>query len=468
MGECGISLFDVVPRSSTAFHENEGSCPLGDVRRTEILSLDFIPGDVRKMMERFFSSGFDVWLVGGALRDFLLGKAPKDWDLATSAPPGKVIELFERVVPVGIRHGTVQIHTASRDVEVTSCAIPGREGILADLARRDFTVNAMALSFPEGEMLDPHEGRRDLQGLVLRAVGDARLRFREDPLRILRAARLVASYDFTVQPETMEAMKNEVSGIERVAGERIREEITKLLVGCRMIESFDVMVRTGTLWKILPEMKCCGENSHQRDDILDHTIYTLASSPRRLRVRLAALFHDLAPYTSSSQAHRKVRSRDQFKHGALIAATVMKRWRMSNRQIGEVVGVLENQVPDGFGAWSPAQVRRFMARAGVKYLDDILDLAEADLACRGSREDTVEDVRLLRSKILAHLKERPVLDLADLAVDGEDVMRVIGFDPGPRVGFVLRKLHEAVLDNPALNRRDVLMDMIRQIFSMDS
>lgn len=113
-------------------------------------------------------------------------------------------------------------------------------------------------------------------------------------------------------------------------------------------------------------------------------------------------------------------------------------------------------------------MRRFMARAGVKYLDDILDLAEADLACRGSREDTVEDVRLLRSKILAHLKERPVLDLADLAVDGEDVMRVIGFDPGPRVGFVLRKLHEAVLDNPALNRRDVLMDMIRQIFSMDS
>ncbi|HTY21721.1 MAG TPA: hypothetical protein VMC85_01225, partial [Desulfomonilaceae bacterium] len=148
---------------------------------------DFIPGDVRQILLHFVEKGFDVWLVGGALRDLLRGWIPKDWDLVTNATPPQVMTLFSRVIPIGVRHGTVQIHSGQRTIEATSCPAAGPEGILADLKRRDFTVNALALSYPEGQLIDPFGGQNDLLSLTLRAVGDARARFYEDPLRTLRA-----------------------------------------------------------------------------------------------------------------------------------------------------------------------------------------------------------------------------------------------------------------------------------------
>ena len=135
--------------------------------------LAFVPPDVIGAMERIFDAGFDVWLVGGALRDILLNVGPKDWDLATSAGPEQIMKIFPRVIPVGIRHGTVQVHTKARDIEVTSFEPGGMEGILKDLGRRDFTINALALSFPDGILIDPHEGRADIRKKIIRAVGDA-------------------------------------------------------------------------------------------------------------------------------------------------------------------------------------------------------------------------------------------------------------------------------------------------------
>ena len=149
--------------------------------------LSLVPLDIIRAMEKISDAGFDVWLVGGALRDLLLKVKPKDWDLATSSSPEQIMKVFPRVIPVGIRHGTVQVHTKTRDIEVTSFEPRGSEGILRDLGRRDFTINALALSFPDGILIDPYDGRVDIKKKLIRAVGNARSRFAEDPLRIVRA-----------------------------------------------------------------------------------------------------------------------------------------------------------------------------------------------------------------------------------------------------------------------------------------
>ncbi|MCE5335744.1 MAG: CCA tRNA nucleotidyltransferase, partial [Desulfobacteraceae bacterium] len=218
------------------------------------LGLGFVPEDVLKVMKKIRDAGFDVWLVGGALRDYFLGNLPKDWDLATSAGPESIMKLFPKVVPVGIRHGTVQVHLRSRDIEVTSFHPPGEAGILKDLGRRDLTMNSLALSYPEGILIDPHHGRADIKTGLIRAVGEARERFSEDPLRIVRTARMAGNYGFEVHPATFEAMREESETLERVSGERIRDELCKILMSRHIVEAFDLLRRSWALGKMLPEL----------------------------------------------------------------------------------------------------------------------------------------------------------------------------------------------------------------------
>ncbi len=424
-----------------------------------------VPPDVLAIAQRLHESGFGVWFVGGALRNLLLGKMPKDWDLATSASPRQVMGLFARVIPVGIRHGTVRVHWNGTQVELTSVP-PGEDGgIMSDLGRRDFTVNAMALTYPDGILLDPHHGRKDLRSKTLRAVGDARARFREDPLRIVRACRLVSQYGFRVHRVSVRSMKEETEGLELVASERIRDEMFQLIQGEGIKDAFELMRVGGILKKVLPELAPVGGDAERRrreQDVYRHTIAVVRACPPRLTLRLAALFHELGSCCAVANGNCPTRSPELFRKSAKAAVQVLARWRASGRQIREVAALVANQIPNGIRGWSPGSLRRFIAQWVFASPEDVLDLALADRICSGGSDQLLEELSWFRTRALEILESGEAVTVRDLAVDGRDVMESLGLRPGPSVAIVLNNLLDMVIEDPSLNERKILMDFLKR------
>jgi tRNA nucleotidyltransferase (CCA-adding enzyme) len=428
------------------------------------LESSFIPYDVREIMDRIIGHDFDAWIVGGALRDHMLGLPPRDWDIGTDAAPEHIMKLFRKVVPIGIRHGTVEVITGTRSVEVTTFPAAGKRGLLEDLARRDFTVNAMAYSSRTGELLDPHGGARDLELLTLRAVGDPRMRFREDPLRTLRAGRFVSVYGFRIDGSTHEAIGDEVQGIGRVAAERIREEMFKMVLGEHVVDAFECMGPSGVLMEVLPEL--AEEEPHGSSSFspFEQTVRIVSRSPRRLPVRLAALFHGISkPVPPEAGGKAESQAALSCEADALTASRIMERWRCSNKLTRDVMILVLNRLPRGCEAMSDAQIRHFIARAGEEHVGDLLDLYRAERLAESDDEKSMKELDLLRTRIYFQLTENPAFKIESLAVDGRDVMEVLGLGPGPAIGHILRRLHRAVLEDPGINERNILMDYIKNM-----
>lgn len=417
-----------------------------------------IPPDVRAVLRTLTERGHKVWLVGGALRDAFLGIQPKDWDLATTAHPDQVMPLFPHVVPLGIRHGTVQVHTGERAIEITSLGDTGEEGIVRDLGRRDFTLNAMALAYPDGSLLDLHGGRRDLQTGTLRGVRDPAARFREDPLRTLRVGRLVSVYGFHLEEWTRRALTETACELDSVAPERIREEVYRLLTGDHVEEGIAAM-REGGVWQVvLPEL--------DRDAIFEHAAAVTSTSPARLRLRLAAFLHGVGcPERSDcggglDGAHRYP-CFAAAEQSASMAEGALVRWRASHRDTREVGHIIRHQLPPSAARWTDGALRRWLAALGPGFLEDCLDLARAEalVSNSGSALDGLETLRLRVSSLL---RQNPPLTIRQLAVTGGDVMRVLHLDPGPLVGRLLRRLHDRVLEDPDRNTAAALFDLLEQ------
>ena len=406
-----------------------------------------VPPTVRRIMKRLRQKGHGIWLVGGAVRDMMRGVPPKDWDLITEASPERVSALFPRVVPVGLRHGTVTVHMDRMDVEVTS--LPEGGDLAGDLARRDFTINAMALSFPGYALSDPWDGRGDLARKRIRATGSAQQRFREDPLRPLRGARFASTLGFSVEVRTLEAMKESAPLLKSVAGERIREEMMALLMGVNVLGALEIAKDAGLLEQILPEL---GRGPDSRR--LRHTLRTVSESPPRLRVRLAALFHALGG----------LEARDA-RESARLTEEVMSRWRFPRRESEAVQKLVEQQESIYRSSWTDGDVRRFMARAGRDFVEDLLDLASARIRWRPGGREAVKAIESLRDRAREELLEDPPLETNRLALTGRDVMRILHLPPGPRVGEILRELHEDVLEHPRWNRQDLLEEILRKRYA---
>ncbi|MCE5242526.1 MAG: hypothetical protein ABFD98_16135 [Syntrophobacteraceae bacterium] len=412
-----------------------------DTAEDSNVSLQSVPADVLKVIDRLFRSGFAVYVVGGALRDLRLGLAPKDWDLATDALPEQVAAIFPRIVPIGIRHGTVMVLTKQREIEVTTFS--GSKGILGDLGRRDFTMNALALSYPEEILLDPHDGQIDLRKQTLRAVGDARSRFAEDPLRTLRAARFVSTYGLHVEPGTLDAIACMAESIGTTAAERVREEIFKLLSGENLLEAFDLMQGSGLLRKILPELAFLGSPPppcRDGNSTYSHTATVIRCCPPSSRIRTAALLHSIPG----------------------SAPTVLNRWKASARLTREIVALTADQIPSAAGSWTDAQLRRYIARIGLDLLPDALDLASAHERSLGFDPTEPGGTQELRMRISRQIEQRVPFDIKNLAIDGHDVVKILAIKPGSLVGDILRRLHQKVLDDPALNRKEILVEFLRK------
>lgn len=432
---------------------------------TEVFS--HMPETVKDVARRIAAAGYSLWLVGGAVRDHLLGKAPGDWDFSTNAPPESIHRVLSppyRLVTFGLRHGTLHVVTPDGPVEITSWAAHGRDGIFKDLERRDFTVNAMAVSYPDGVFLDPFGGRKDLGAGKLRGVVDPPARFREDPLRLLRAARMVACFGFRVNRGTFEAMRGAAPGLAQAAAERIRDELWKLLTGPHAMDGLELCRRTGLTAVFFPELLegwRKRQNHYHCHDIYRHTVLCVGFSPPRLRVRLAALLHDIG----KPRVRKKVRGIYRFygheELSARMASEILSRWLTPKKLGEEVVTLVENHMVHSTDRWKDGAVRRLIQRVGEPLLEDLLDLIRADRLAHGTEDDPVGEVERLAARIRRILDEKPPLTEKALAVDGRDVMAVTGVPQGPEVGRILKRALAVVVRDPSKNTRPFLMQWLR-------
>lgn len=417
--------------------------------------------------------------MGGALRDVAAGRPAPDWDLATSSLPEDTAALFEDAVYEN-RFGTVAVRRAGEEFEITTFRsdhdyadhrrphrIEFGTSIERDLARRDFTMNALAwgragdaAASPDPGLVDPFGGLADIAAGTIRAVGDARLRFEEDALRILRAIRFATTIGWTIEPETLAAIRETAPLVAHLSGERIAAELTKILradqpsVGLRLLEETGAL---GAISADLAAQRGIAQRKLPGDDLWDHTMRTVDAAPAdRPIVRLAALVHDIGKPATAADGH--FIGHDSV--GADLAGALLDRLHVPVATRTRVVHLVRNHMFRYEPAWRDAAIRRFLAKVGPSAIEDLLALREADNVGSGVARDA-DDLAGLRARIGAELAAGPILDRSALAIDGADLIDELGMTPGPAVGRVLAALFERVVENPGLNERDTLLGLAR-------
>ncbi len=447
-----------------------------------------VPEPVLAVCKRLTEGGFQAWVVGGCVRDVIRGIEAHDWDVATSADPDVVQRLFRRTIPTGVQHGTVTVLSPvagggdPMPIEVTTFRGEGAYtdarrpdsvtfGVTLeeDLSRRDFTMNAMAFD-PVGEDLaDPFGGRADLGARLIRAVGDPVARFREDGLRVMRAIRFAAVLEFALEPATEAAIPQALDQLARVSTERVRDEMVKLLGARRPSVGLEIAERTGILKVILPELVegvGVAQNRYHAFDVWRHTLATVDGTEGDSIRRMAALLHDVAKPRTAAPKPDAPGEFTFYRHdqiGAELADEILRRLRFSNKERERVVGVVANHMfwytPD----WSDATVRRFVKRVGEEGMQDLFAVRAGDVVGRGRGEDPEVELGELRGRVEKVLAEDQALSIGDLAVSGGDVMQVLGVQPGPIIGEVLRAILEKVIEDPSLNERETLLALIPEV-----
>jgi tRNA nucleotidyltransferase (CCA-adding enzyme) len=439
-----------------------------------------IPASVTELLSELWAAGHAAFVVGGSLRDALLARPAHDWDLATDARPDRLQELYPDAIYEN-RFGTVvvrregvgyEITTFRSDHEYVDHRRPGRvefgDRIEDDLARRDFTVNAMAwgaagatpvagrTARAEPGFVDPYDGRADVRAHVLRAVGEPLARFHEDALRMVRAVRLAAVLDFTVEPATLGAIAAHADLAAHLSGERVAAELDKLLAAPRPSVGLRLMADTGLLDVVLPELalqRGLAQDKIPGDDLLDHTLRTVDAAPAdHPIVRLAALLHDLGKPATLADGH----FHGHEVVGAGMAADLLRRLRMPRATIERVELLVRHHMFSYQSTWGDAAVRRFIGRIGRHALDELFELRAADnvgSGLPGLSSDLVE----LRRRVTEQLEARVALDLRDLAINGDDLIEELGAAPGPTIGIVLDTLLERVIADPDVNDRPTLL-----------
>lgn len=441
--------------------------------------IDLVPEDVLGICRRLREYGKRGWIVGGCVRDLLRGQPAKDWDVATDARPDEVMRIFHKVIPTGLQHGTVTVVIRHEHYEVTTLRGEGAysdgrrpdkvefvEDIVADLARRDFTINAIALDPVDGHIIDPFGGRTDLAARLVRAVGDARERFFEDGLRILRGARFAATLECTIAPDTEHAMTEERSHqtFRRVSAERVRDEWMKSMKARRPSVAFHLMRRTGILDITCPEVAATigfGQDKRHAHDLWDHTMECLDACDPDPILRVAALLHDIGKPRAQAMG-------EETPHaliGAEMAETIATRMRFSNEERAHITALVRHHVIRYAETWTDAMVRRWIRAVSVPLLKDLQRLAIADLKGKGTDvSKELAGLEHLRERVNRQLATGVVLSPKDLVLRGGEMMKTLSIPPGPVVGDILQLLVEIVTDEPADNTQDKLMEHARRLW----
>ncbi len=423
----------------------------------------------------FRENGYQLYLVGGAVRDYLLGKENHDADFTTDAEPGEVKSLFRRTIDTGIKHGTVTVRFRGRQYEVTTFRTEGEyrdsrhpesvhfvRSLEEDLKRRDFTINAFAASLPDGRIIDLHDGMKDLRRKTIRAIGDPEERFSEDALRMMRAARFSSQLGFRIARDTEKAMSDLHATISRVSEERIKEELWKLIDGRDPAAGLEAMRRTGIMDTLLPELSaCCGfeQGGMHSEDLYEHLLLALSAACERkypLQVKLAALFHDIGKRETRAPGNdRKWTFHRHDEVSADITDRIFRRLKTSNDEREEVCHLIRCHMFSYTPDWTDSAVRRFINRVGLGNIDPLFQLRLCDIAATKGQKGNPSALFAFAARINEELRKENALTLRDLRIDGRR-LKEIGIAPGPAMGRILAALLDEVIEDPDRNSAEYL------------
>jgi poly(A) polymerase/tRNA nucleotidyltransferase (CCA-adding enzyme) len=446
-----------------------------------------LPAEILIALARFEQSGFEAWVVGGCVRDLLLGRKPKDWDIATNATPEQIQELFEKTFYTN-EFGTVGIvneemgEEALRVIEVTPYRLEGKysdarrpdsvtfgKKIEEDLKRRDFTINALAYNPTQG-LLDLFEGIEDLEKRLLRAVGDPTERFSEDALRILRAVRISAELDFAIEEKTEAAMATCANQLEKISKERVRDEFIRIVNSAQPMKALILSQKLGILHFIAPELEegiGIDQNQAHKYDVFEHNMRALQHAADKGwdgDIRLAALFHDVGKPISRRWSDEK---RDWTFHGhevvgAKMTRKTLERLKFTRETIEKVSKLVRWHMffsdPDKI---TLSAVRRIIRNVGPENIEDLVKLRICDRIGTGRPKEQPFRLRMYQSMIEQALRDP--ISVGMLKIDGARAMEVTREKPGRRIGWFLHALLEEVLDDPSKNTAEYLENRVLEL-----
>ncbi|MCK4592387.1 HD domain-containing protein [Candidatus Parcubacteria bacterium] len=450
-----------------------------------------IPKEIRSIIEKLEKSGFEAYVVGGPVRDFLLEKMPKDWDVTTNAKPEEIQKVFPESF-YNNKFGTVTVinkdakDESLKNVEITTYridvgysdkrhpdAIKFTPSLEEDLARRDFTVNAMALRIKNQEsriknyeIIDLFGGREDLKSKIIRAVGDPGARFNEDALRMLRAIRFSSQLGFEIEKNTFKAIQKNNSLLKFISQERIRDEFEKIILSDRAYEGIEFLRVSGLLSFIVPELEKgigVSQNRHHIYTIYEHLILSLKHCPsKKLEVRLAALFHDIAKPQTKAGIGPDSTFYNHDLVGAKFARKILTRLKFSNKTIEKVSLLVKNHMfYYNVDEVSEAGVRRLIRRTGKENLKDLMDLRIADRL--GSGVPKAKPYKLRHLEYLIEKVSKDPVSAKMLKVNGQDIMKILNTKPGPKIGAILKVLLSEVIEEPDKNTKEYLEKRVEEL-----
>ena len=437
-----------------------------------------MPENANRIIHTLQDAGYEAYIVGGCVRDAVLGKEPDDWDITTSAKPMEVKSLFDRTIDTGLLHGTVTVMFGREGYEVTTYRVDGKYedhrrpnsvtftgNLIEDMKRRDFTINAMAYNDDDG-IVDHFHGIKDLDAHIIRCVGEPSERFDEDALRILRALRFSAQLDFEIDERTKEAIRNQAQYLKDISAERIAVELTKLLMSDnpeRLVTAYEL----GVTKIVLPEFDTMMEtpqvNKHHAYNVGEHTVRVIKEVPKDKALRWAALLHDVAkPLTHTNDGVS-----DHFyghnEKGVEIAGRVLKRLKFDNATIDRVKRLVYWH---DYGMKEMPKIRSFrraLNKMGADLFEDFAYIKRADILAQSDykRSEKLEKLEGLKEYYREIVEKKQCVTVKELAVTGKDLI-AMGMEPGPGIGEVLNKLLDRVLDEPELNEREKLMEIAKE------
>ena len=443
-----------------------------------------IPKNVKMILDTMHEAGYEAYIVGGCVRDVLLGRVPGDWDITTNALPQQTKKLFKRTVDTGIEHGTVTVMVGKEGYEITTYRIDGKyedsrhpsevtftRDLTEDMRRRDFTINAMAYNEEEG-LIDRFEGVKDLENKIIRCVGSPMERFSEDALRIMRAVRFAAQLDYEIEDETKEAIKELAPNLKNISAERIQTELVKLLLSDHP-EKLKLAYELGITKVVLPEFDKCMEtpqvNKHHMYNVGDHTLVTLQNIRADKVLRLTMLMHDMGkPATISVDEQGVNHFYGHEEAGYQIAKEIFRRLKFDRDTMDRVCNLVLYH--DDRYEPKPRNIRRAMNRVGetdypllfeIRYADT---MAQSDYL-RAEKLALLEETKAVYREII---ERNDCTNLKSLAVNGRDLIE-LGISPGKELGKILNNMLMDVLDEPTHNTKEYLLEpeRLRKQFMKD-
>lgn len=444
----------------------------------------FVPYDVKYIINELYKNKFDAFIVGGCLRDLLLDLEPKDYDIATSAKPDNVMSLFNKTIPTGIKHGTVTVVINNNNYEVTTFRTEGDyldnrhpssvdfvTDIREDLSRRDFTVNALAYNDKLG-LIDYFNGINDLKNKIIRCVGHADKRFKEDALRMLRAIRFSCQLGFKIENKTFEAIINNANLIKNISKERIRDELCKILISSSPSKGIDMLQKTGLLEFIIPELNLLVNYSplsikHNRD-VFGHTLKVMDNlEGNNLTLMLAALLHDVGKLnTLTLEADGVYRFPKHNVEGSVMSKKILRDLKFDNYTVNSVSKLIEhhlvlqvNYMPTRY------EIKKYLLEVGEDIVYLLFELQKADIRALDNPKPFLKKVDYIKDTVKDILSNKEPLYIKDLVINGEDLIKEFNIPRGKLIGDILNHLLDEVLKNPDLNNKENLLSLSRNFLN---